>query len=182
MSGVNLDDTEARFAGTARRGGKGRNDVLNAVDGERSGHRILIGEGQRTRGNDVVPASLTFGNRSVSFPRGVSAGLATGMGQLYPSHAALLMNKPHDSREWLDVIIHPYAQVLWSDPALGKNCSCFGKHQSSTAYCAAPEVHEMPVIHVSASTGILAHRRDKYAVRKCGVPNREGIKKVSHGL
>jgi len=27
MCGVNLNDTETRFAGTARRGGKGRNDV-----------------------------------------------------------------------------------------------------------------------------------------------------------
>src|ERR1700704_5179706 len=106
MSGMNLDDTEACLAGTARRGSKGRNDVLNTVDGERSGHRILIGEGQCTRGNDIVPASLTFGDRPMACPRPVSAGLATGMRQLHPSHTALLMNKPDDSSEWLDVIVH----------------------------------------------------------------------------
>jgi hypothetical protein len=40
MSGVNLNDTEARFAGTTRGGGKGKDDVLDTVDRERSGHRI----------------------------------------------------------------------------------------------------------------------------------------------
>ncbi len=40
----------------------------------------------------------------------------------------------------------------------------------------------MPVVRVSVSAGVLAHRRNKYAVRKRHIPNRERIKQVSHGL
>src|SRR6266478_1483417 len=151
MSGVNLNDTEARFASTTCGRGKSRNDVLNTVDRERSGHRVAIGKGQCARGNDIIPTPFIFGNHSVAPPRCVSAGLATGMRQLHPSHAALLMNKPDDSSQRLNVIIHPDAQVLRTDTALGKNCSCFGKNQSSTAYRAAAQMYEMPVVHVSVS-------------------------------
>src|SRR5229473_2068500 len=180
MSSVDLDDTEARFAGTTRRGGKSRNHVLNTVDRERSRHRIVIGESQCTRSNDIVPASIIFGDHSLTCPRPVSAGLATGVRQLHPSHAALLMNKPGDSSQRLNVIVHPDAQVLRTNPALGKNGRCFGKHQSSTAYCPAAQMHEMPVARVPVRAGVLAHRRNKYAVRKRNIPNRERIKEVSH--
>src|ERR1700682_6220410 len=158
MSTVNLDDTVARFTGTTCGGDKSRNDALNTVDRERPGHRIAIGECQCARRNDILPTPFTFGRRSVVCPRRVSAGLATGMRQLHPSHAALLMNKPHDSSQRFNVIVHPDAQVLRTDPALGKNGSCFGKHQSCTAYCPAAQMHEMPVARVSVSAGVLAHR------------------------
>src|SRR6266849_6610415 len=181
MGSMNFHDTEACFADTTRRGGKSRNDVLNAVDRERLRHRIVIGENQRARSNDILPTPITFGHHSVACPRPVSAGLATGMRQLHPSHAALLMNKPDESSQRLNVIIHPDAQVLRTDPALGKNGRCFGKHQSSTAYCPAAQMHEMPVARVPVRAGVLAHRRNKYAVRKRNIPNRERIKQVSHG-
>ncbi len=164
MSSVDLDDTEARFAGTTRRGGKSRNDVLNAVDRERLRHRIVIGESQRARSNDILPTPITFGHHCVACPRPVGASLATGMRQLHPSHTALLMNKPDDSSQRLDVIVHPDAQVVGTDSALGKNCSCFCKHQSGTAHRAAAQMHEMPVVRVSVRAGVLAHRRNKYAV------------------
>src|SRR6266436_1085570 len=153
MSGVNLNDSKAGFAGTTRGGGKSRNGVLNTVDRERLRHRIVIGERQCARSNDIPP-STTFGDRSVACPRPVGAGLATGMRQLHPSHAALLMNKPDDSSQRLNVIVHPDTQVVRTDTALGKNCSCFGKHQSSTAYRAAAQMYEMPVVHVSVSAGV----------------------------
>src|SRR5260370_4250046 len=44
------------------------------------------------------------------------------------------MNEADDSRQRLNVIVHPDAQVLRTDPSLGKNCSCFRQHQSSAAY------------------------------------------------
>ena len=128
MSSVNLNDTEIRFTGTACGGGKSRDDILDTVDRERSRHWIVIGERQCARGNDVVPTTVTFGNPSVACPWRVSAGLATRMRQLHPSYAALLMNKPDDSSQRLNVIIHPDAQVLRANPALGKNCRRFCKH------------------------------------------------------
>src|SRR3981189_1220883 len=109
MSGVNLNDTEARFAGTTRGGGKGNDDVLDTLDRERSGHRIAIGERQWARSNDILPTPFTFGHRCMACPRRVSAGLAAGMRQLHPSHATLLMNKPNDSGQWRNMIITPDA-------------------------------------------------------------------------
>jgi hypothetical protein len=38
----------------------------------------------------------------------------------------------------------------------------------------------MPVTHVSVGAGILAHRRNKYAVCKPNISNRERIKQMSH--
>ena len=102
------------------------------------------------------------------------------MCQLHSGHASLLMNKPNGSRQRFYMIIHPDAQVLWADPALGKNGSCFGKHQSCTAYGPAAQMHEVPIARVSVSAGVLAHRRNKYAVCKRNIPNRERIKQVTH--
>src|SRR5260370_30403126 len=92
------------------------------------------------------------------------------------------MNTADDSRQRLNVIVHPDAQVLRTDPSLGKNCSCFRQHQSSATYRPAAEMHEMPVVRVSVSAGVLAHRRNKYAVRKRNIPNRERVQQVSHGV
>src|SRR6266850_5927837 len=180
MSSVNLDYLEARFTGTARGGGKSRNDVLDAVDRESYWHRILIGKTQRARSNDIAPTPFTFGNPAVPFRRRVSAGLATGMRQLHPSYAALLMNKPDDSSQRLNVIVHPDAQVLRTNPALRKNRSRLGKNQSSPAYGPAAQMHKMPVVGVSVRAGVLAHRGNKYAVRKRNIPNCERIKQMSH--
>src|SRR5580692_10040875 len=109
MSGLNLNDTEAGFTRTARGGGKSENDVLNAIDRERLWHRIAFSEKQWARRNDVVPPAFTFGNLSVTFPRRVRAGFAPGMRQLHPSHATLLMNKPHDPSQRLNVFVFPDA-------------------------------------------------------------------------
>src|SRR6185369_15192762 len=152
----------------------------DAVDRERLRHRIVIRERYRARRNHIVPASFALRDRSVAFPRSIGAGLATGMRQLHPGHTALLRNKPDDASQRLNVIVHPDTQVLRTDAALGENRSSFGKHQSSTAHCPAPEMHEMPVAHISVSAGVLAHRRNKYAVRKCDIPDVERIKQVSH--
>jgi hypothetical protein len=116
----------------------------------------------------------------VALPWPVGASLAPGMRQLRSSDAPLLMNKADDSCQRLNVIVLPDAYVLWTDPALGKDCSCFRKHQPRTAHRAPAEMHEMPVISVSVGAGVLAHRRHKCAVRKPNISNRERIKQMSH--
>src|ERR1039458_8428995 len=99
MSSVNLNDAEAGFASTTGRGGKRRNDVLNTVDRQRLWHWVVIGKRQCARSHDINPAPITFGDGSVAFPWPEGASLATGMRQLHPSDAALLMNKADDSRQ-----------------------------------------------------------------------------------
>src|SRR5260370_35351733 len=97
MSCVNLNDTEARFAGTARGGGKSRNDVLDTVDRERLRHRIALGETQCARCNDIAPTPFTFRNASVASPRCVRPGLAPGIRQLPPTTTPCLMNELHET-------------------------------------------------------------------------------------
>src|SRR5260370_10210731 len=141
MSSVNLDYSEAGLTGTARGGGKSRNDVADAVDGERSWHRIPNGKRQRARRHDIAPTPFTFGNPSMPCRRRVSAGLATGMRQLHPSQAALLMNKPDDSSQRLDVIVHPDAQVLRTNPALRKNRISLRNNPSTPPSPPPPHIH-----------------------------------------
>src|SRR3984893_1406921 len=182
MSSMNLNHTEARFTGTTCSGSKSSNDVLNTLDRERSRHRIAIGETQCARRNDILPTAFTFGNRSVANPRRVSARLAAGMRQLHPSHAALLMNKPHDSSQRLNVFILPDAQVLRTNPPLGNNGGRFSKHQSSAAHRPAAQMHKMPVARGIVRARVLAHGRNKHTIRKGKIPNRQRVKKVTHNL
>src|SRR5258708_10205259 len=92
------------------------------------------------------------------------------------------MNNPDDPRQRLNMIVYPDTEDMRTDPAVGKNCGCFRKPQSSTAYCPTAKMHKMPVVRISVSAGILAHRRNKYAVCKRNIPNRERIKQMNHSV
>jgi hypothetical protein len=100
--------------------------------------------------------------------------------QLHAGYGALLVNKADDSSQRLNVIVFSDTEVLRTDATLGKDCGCFGEYQSSTADRPAAEMHEMPVGHASVNAGVLAHGRNKYAIRKCDVPNGERVEKMSH--
>ena len=180
MSGVDFNHPETGFAG-ATCGLRERSDyLLNAGARKRVRQRITIGERQRTGGHDLLPAPCMFGHCSVTFPRPVRAGFASGVRQLHAGDAALLMNEPDDSSERLNVIVIPDAKILRTDAALGKNGRGLGKHQSSSTHCTAAQVDEMPVVRVPVRTGVLAHRRDKHTVRKREATNGERVKQVSH--
>jgi hypothetical protein len=100
--------------------------------------------------------------------------------QLHPGDTALFVNEADDSSQRLNVSVHPDTKVLWADPAFWKDGGCFGKHQPSSAYCPAAQMHEVPVVYVSIGAGVLAHWRNKYAVGKCDAANGEGIEQMSH--
>src|SRR5205807_6581634 len=102
------------------------------------------------------------------------------MGQLHSGNAPLLMNEPDDSTQHLDVPVAPDAEVLRTDPSLGEDRCCLGKHESGAANRATAEMNQMPVISVSVLTRILAHGRDKYPIGKIQVSNRESIKQAGH--
>ena len=90
------------------------------------------------------------------------------------------LKSPRRHSKRLNVIVHSDAQVLRTNPPLGKNGSSFRKHQSSPAHGPAAQMHKMPVARVSVRAGVLAHKRNKYAVCKRNIPNRERIKQMSH--
>src|SRR6202167_4009591 len=118
-----------------------------------------MGEGNSAWRNNLLPPSVTLGNRSVTGPGCVGAGLATGVRQLHPGYCSLFMDKPDDSRQWRNMIVFPDSQILRTDASLGKNCRCFSKYQSRAAYGPAAQMHKMPVTRVSVRAGVLTHRR-----------------------
>jgi hypothetical protein len=100
--------------------------------------------------------------------------------ELHPRDAALLVNETYDPRQWLDVIVTPDPKVLRTDAAFREDSRRLGKHQSSAAYRAAAQVHEVPVVRTSVSAVVLAHRRNERSIRKLKIANHERIKHVSH--
>jgi hypothetical protein len=104
------------------------------------------------------------------------------MRQLHACNAALLMNKTHDPGERLDVIVSPDPKVLRTDAAFREHSRRLGKHQTSAAYRAAAQVHEMPVIGISVGARVLAHRRNEDSIQELKIANDERIKQVSHSF
>ena len=180
VSGVNLEHPKTRLARAPRRSGECGHNFLNTFEAERLRHGEVMGEGNSARRNNLLPPSVTLGNRSVTGPGCVGAGLATGVRQLHPGYCSLLMDKPDDSRQWLNMIVFPDSQILRTDPSLGKNCRCFGKYQSRAANGPAAQMHKMPVTRVSVRAGVLTHGRYKYPVGKLDIPNRQWIEQVRH--
>src|SRR5262249_13829698 len=93
MRGVYLDDAKAGIACATRGRRKGSNDFANAIPRERLRLRIIFGERNRARRHDVSPAAFALRNDAVAFPWPARARLATGVRQLHPCDAALLVNK-----------------------------------------------------------------------------------------
>ena len=62
----------------------------------------------------------------------------------------------------------------------GKTAVASVMHQSRATDRAAAEMHEMPVVSQSVSARVLAHGRDKDAVGKFDIANRERIEQVRH--
>src|ERR1700690_2068785 len=180
MGSVNFDDAEALFPGATGSGYKCSDDFSDPAGGERLRHWISIGKTQCAWGDDILPAAGAFGDRSLTIPWPIGTRLASGMSQLHSGYAALFMNEANDPRERFNMIVLPDAEILRADTSVGKNGSCFGEHQSGATDGAAAQMDEMPVVRVSIGAGVFAHRRNKHAVRKCDIANRQRIKEVSH--
>src|ERR1700730_11008600 len=156
MRSVNLNYSEARVASATCRAREGRNYFLNAIERQCLRHRIVIGERNRARGHDILPAPFVFGNRSLPFPWPIGTGLASGMRQLHAGDTALLMNEIDDASERFNVPVFPDAQIVRTDTTLRKNSRCLSKHQPCAAHCAAAEMNKMPVIGIPIAARVLA--------------------------
>src|SRR5579864_807894 len=158
MGGVNFNDAEPGFAGPACGRGKPSDDLLNALVSERLRRGIVVGERYRARGHNFLPASRAFRDASVSLPRSTGTRLASRMRQLHSSNTALPTNEAYDSRQEFNMVVLPDAQVLRADAALGEDRCRFRKDESSSPNGPAAKMHQVPVIGVSITAGVLAHR------------------------
>src|SRR5262249_43541133 len=71
-------------------------------------------------------------------------------------------------------------EVLWTDAPFRQDRRRFGQHESRTTDSATSKMHKMPVIRITIDTRVLTHRRDKDAVGKFDIANRERIEQVRH--
>ena len=85
-----------------------------------------------------------------------------------------------DSREELDVHVAPNSQVFRTDAALGRYRGGLRKYKPGTAYGAAPQVYEVPVVRESIYAGVFAHRRDHDTVRQSNIANWKRIEYLRH--
>lgn len=180
MCSVNFNDPEARFPSSTGGCYECSSDFPDSIDGERLRHRIGIGKTQCAWSDNILPPTGAFGDRSLTIPWPIGTRFASGMGQLHSGYAALPMNEADDPRQRLNMIVLPDTKILRTDTSVGKNGSCLGEHQCGATDGAAAQMDEMPVVCVSVGAGVFAHRRNKYAVRKCNIANRERIKQVRH--
>ena len=104
------------------------------------------------------------------------------MRQLHSGSAALPMNEAHDSRQHLNVIVLPDAQILRADPPLRQYRRGLGEHQSRSAHGAASQMHQVPVVRISIVARVFAHRRNKRAIGKRNITNRQRIEQMSHNF
>jgi hypothetical protein len=85
------------------------------------------------------------------------------------------MNESNDGAQRLGVIVTPNAEVLWADTAFRQDRGRLRHDQSRATDGATAEMNEMPVLRQPVSARVLAHRRDKDAIGKFDIANRERI-------
>src|SRR5262249_15705005 len=180
MRPMDLENAKAGIACATSGRGKGRDDYTNAIARERLRHQIIVGEPNRAWRHDVLPTTFALRNRTVTFPRPTRARFATSVRQLHSGDAALLMNEMNDALERLDVIVTPDAEVLRANAGLRQDRCRFCHYKSCAANSPTTEMYEVPVVRQPISARVLTHRRDKHAIGKFQIANRERIEQVSH--
>ena len=114
-------------------------------------------------------------------PGAVGAGLTPGMGQLDAGYSALGANKAGDALQGFNLLVVPQAQILGSDTAFGGDGSGFGKNQPGAANGTAAQMDQVPVICQPIDAGVLAHWRDRNAVKKGQLAQGIGFEQQTHG-
>src|SRR5688572_28242595 len=107
-----------------------------------------------------------FGERPVAFPRCAARALAPAVADLYCRHRALAADEIIDALVTRDVgvVIDAGAMVGLAAPRLDRRL--FAEHDAGAAHRELAEVNEVVVGRPAAFRGILAHRRDHYAVAR----------------
>src|SRR6266478_7105608 len=113
---------------------------------------------------DRLPRSVRCWQSLAASPRHVRASFASRMRELHPGYGAMLSNKLRDWPPGIDVCVPINSGVGWRNPASLFDCSSFRENQSSAAYSAAAEMHQMPGLRMPFHCGIFAHRRNHNAV------------------
>src|SRR5438067_5835871 len=133
MGRMDFDNPKSGFTGTPCGLCEGIHDPTDLLTGEGSRHAIAFRKWQCTRSHYVCPASFALRNCAVALPGSPCTRLASCMSQLHAGNAALLMDKPDNTGQELDMLVAPDAKVLRTDTRLRQDGRGLGKH-----YCRTP--------------------------------------------
>ena len=144
-------------------------------------HRVIVREGDRAR-RDRHPAAIFDRNFAGADPWALRAAFAAGVGDLHAGDGALRLQKSHDARQKLDVLVLPNSQILGTDAALGRDGGRFGENQAAPPAARLPRCTRCQSLREAVLAGILAHRGNDNAILQSDSANRQGIEYLSHSL
>src|SRR5262245_14496147 len=117
---MNFDHPESGCNGPFRGGLERGNDLADARVVQRNWPRAAVVD-RDWAGTHHRPAALFRSEDSAAFPGRVTTGLSPGMSQLDTRHGPLRMNKSHDARQRLDVLLAPDTHVARRDSPLARH-------------------------------------------------------------
>jgi hypothetical protein len=163
VGGVNLDEVETGCLGAVGGCGEVSDDLVHAgaVKGGGEGVGLIEANGGRGYG---LPAAFGWEDGPVLLPGDGHAGFASGVSELSAGVGAVLVQEGGDALELGDVLVLPDAEVAGADAAFRADGVGLGEDKGGTAYGAAAEMDEVPVVGEAVSGGVLAHGGDGDAV------------------
>jgi hypothetical protein len=90
---------------------------------------------------------------------------------LNPRCGALLLQKPRDSRQRLDVLIFPDAHICRRNATDCLNGGGFYHHRGRAAYRSAAQMDQMPVVGKTVNARVLAHGRHQNSIAQIDAAN-----------
>ena len=166
---VELDHLEPRAFGAARGIDEGLPDPLQLGQGQRVGLQPIRPDRVVSRGHNVPGAvaarPVGFVQGAVAEPGTLHARLAAGVGELHRRDRSLRLDEGCNALERRDMRVAPDPEVAMRDAPGGLDRGGFGEDQPGTADGELGEVREVPVAGHAVGGRVLAHRRDRHAVR-----------------
>jgi hypothetical protein len=154
VGGVDLDHLEPRRQGAPGGGLEGRDHLVDTRLVQRHRDRPSLAERDRA-GSDDGPAPVRQG--TATFPGGLGAGLAPGVGELDAGDRSLGMDEARDAGQGLDVPVAPDPEVGGGDPAVAGDRRGLDHDQGRAAHGATAEVDQVPVVAQALIGAVLAH-------------------------
>ncbi|CCV13411.1 hypothetical protein MESS4_560021 [Mesorhizobium sp. STM 4661] len=179
MRGVQFDEVEARAFGAPGRIGEAFDDLHDLVVLQRPRHLPARVVGN-CRGRHDRPRVLIRLQRSAAFPRFLVGGLAAGMGKLGTEFRAGggdalggVQGAPGGSL----VVVGIKTKAAMRDAAAPLDVGHLDRDHAGAGHGEIHPVIQVPVAGGAVIGGILAHRRDRYAVRESKAIKRDRLEK-----
>lgn len=159
-------------------------ELLNVVEGHLLGLGVTLVVGNVGRSLDIVwpTALLSSSNVSKTQPRSKARGLASSVGKLDGDLLVLGVGELNELCEGLNLGVFPETTVLGGDTALREDSSGLNDNETGSAGQDTTEMGHVPGSDLSVLGGVLAKRREHYAVLESGTTDGEGLEERRNGI